>query len=91
MQSSHVAKQYHELVASFQKGSFGHIFMYAENDAGLVKGGFKGSLQDKEKIKAFLNLRGNFMRIRIYLISHIDHSWVLKDLAIGFLVTKLVA
>lgn len=89
-QSSHITKQFHEVVANFQGGSFGHLWVYAESDDGKIKGGYKGSLLNKNRIKSFLNLRGNYVRIRMYVVTHIDYEWVLKDLAVGFLVTKLV-
>tara|TARA_R100001463_G_scaffold55578_1_gene107220 strand:- start:1226 stop:2965 length:1740 start_codon:yes stop_codon:yes gene_type:complete len=90
MQASHVAKQFHEIVANFQGDSFGDVFIYGQNEEGLSKGGFKGSLKDKSKMKSFINLRGDRLRIRLYVITHKDYEWVLTDLAVGFLVTKIV-
>jgi hypothetical protein len=89
-QSSHITKQFHEVVANFQGGSFGHVWLYIESDDGKVRGGYKGSLKNKNRIKSFLNVRGNAARIRIYIVSHTNYEWVLKDLAVGFLVTRLV-
>lgn len=90
MQASHMQKQFHEIVANFQGGSFGHVFIYGENEGGVSKGGFKGSLIGKQKIKSFINLRGDRLRLRLFIISHKDYEWVLTDLAVGFLATKIV-
>lgn len=84
----HAVKQIHEIAATFQGGSFGHIWVYAQGEGSLVKGRKRGSLLGKEQIKTFMNLRGRRVRIRIYIVSHIDYDWVLTDFTIGFLAGK---
>ncbi len=81
----HSVKQLHEIGLTFQGGSFGHVWVYAQGEGSLVKGRARGSILGKEQVKTFVNLRGRRFRIRIYIVTHIDHDWVLTDLSLGFL------
>lgn len=81
----HMVKQLHEIGLTFQGGSFGHVWVYAQGEGSLVKGRARGSILGKEQIKTFVNLRGRRFRIRIYIVTHPDHDWVLTDLSLGFL------
>jgi len=89
MQGVHVPNQIHEIVTTFQGKSYGHLWVYAENEDGQVKGGFKGSLFQKTQHKSFINLRGRRIRVRLFIVSHTDFPWVLTDLTLGFLAGKL--
>ena len=89
MQGAHMTNQIHEVLSTFQSKSYGHVWVYAENEEGKVKGGYKGSLFNRVQVKSFLNLRGRRIRLRIYIISHIEYPWVLTDQSIGFLAGKL--
>lgn len=84
----HLVKQIHEIGVTFQGGSFGHVWVYAQGEGSLVKGRLRGTMLNKEQIKTFMNLRGRRVRVRIYIATHVDYDWVLTDLSIGFLEGK---
>lgn len=84
----HLVKQIHEIGLTFQGGSYGHVWVYAQGEGSLIKGRARGTLFGKEQIKTFMNLRSRRVRVRIYIASHVDYDWVLTDLSIGFLEGK---
>lgn len=84
----HKVKQIHEVGLTFQGGSYGHVWVYAQDESGTVKGRARGTLFGREQIKTFINLRSRRVRVRIYIATHVDYDWVLTDLSIGFLEGK---
>jgi len=82
----HNEKQVHRLDFSFRKHSFGHLWAYVESDDGKVSGQYKGEL--KEHMKVFTNVRGRRFRIRMFVATHHQHPWNLRDIAVGHLVGK---
>jgi hypothetical protein len=82
----HSEKQVHRLDFSFRKHSFGHLWAYVESDDGKVSGQYKGELE--EHMKVFTNVRGRRFRIRMFVATHHQHPWNLRDIAVGHLVGK---
>jgi hypothetical protein len=82
----HSEKQVHRLDFSFRKHSFGHLWAYVESDEGKVSGQYKGEL--KEHMKVFTNVRGRRFRIRMFIATHHQHPWNLRDIAVGHLIGK---
>ena len=79
----HSEKQVHRLDFSFRKHSFGHLWAYVESDDGKVSGQYKGEL--KEHMKVFTNVRGRRFRIRMFVATHHQHPWNLREMALGYL------
>ena len=85
----HIVKQIHEINLTFQGGSYGHVWVFAQSESSSsFKGRSRGTLFNKEQVKTFVNLRGRRVRVRVYIASHIDYDWVLTDMSIGFLAGK---
>tara|TARA_B110000495_G_scaffold99293_1_gene85869 strand:- start:369 stop:686 length:318 start_codon:yes stop_codon:yes gene_type:complete len=80
----HNEKQIHRIDLSFRKNSFGHLWLFVQNDEGKVKGQYKGEI--REHMKVFTNLRGRRVRIRMFVATHRDHPWNLREMSIGHLV-----
>lgn len=86
--AEHDAKQLHEIVVSFKPNSVGYLWGYAENEEGLVKGQYKGSIYGKPRVKIFLNMRGREFKIRLYVVTHTDHPWQIQEVALGHLLGR---
>ena len=84
----HGLKQLHEIVVSFKPNSVGYLWGYAQNEDGLVKGQYKGSIFGKPRVKVFLNLRGREFKVRLYLVTHVNHPWQIQEVALGHLIGK---
>ena len=88
--SSSNMKQWHELILSFRKNSWGNLWVYAQAEDGtLVSGQYKGSVYGKENIKTFINLRGRRMKFRIIMGTHKDHPWMITEVGVGYLEGKV--
>ena len=81
----HGLKPLHEIGVSFKPNSVGYLWGYAENEDGLVKGQYKGSIYGKPRVKIFLNLRGREFKIRLYMVTHTGHPWQIQEVALGHL------
>jgi hypothetical protein len=79
----HEEKQVHAIHLNFSKNSTGRLWVFVESDDGVVSGQYKGSITDK--VKVFTNLRGRRIRIRVYVVTHEEYPWNLRELAIGYL------
>jgi len=84
--NEHNEKQVHRVDLAFRKNSFGHLWLYVESDEGKVSGQYKGALQ--EHVKVFTNLRGRRFRVRMFVATHNDYPWNLREMAVGHLVGK---
>ena len=82
-------KQWHEIILSFRKNSWGNLWVYAQSEDGKISGQYKGSIYGKEKIKTFINLRGRRMKFRIIMVTHKDHPWMITEAAVGYLEGKV--
>ena len=82
----HNEKQIHRVDLRFHKNSVGHLFLYVQNDDGMVKGQYKGAL--KEHMKVFTNLRGRGFQICMMIVAHKDYPWAMREMAIGHLYGK---
>lgn len=82
----HNEKQVHRVDLRFHKNSIGHVFLYVKNDAGMVKGQYKGPI--KEHMKVFTNLRGRGFQICMMIAAHKDYPWAMREMAIGHLYGK---
>lgn len=79
----HNEKQLHRLDLSFHKNSTGHLWGYVKSDDGLVKGQYKGEL--KEHMKVFTNIRGRRFKVRLFIATHKQYPWALREIAVGHL------
>ena len=82
-------KQWHEIILSFRRNSWGNLWVYAQSEDGKISGQYKGSIYGKEKIKTFINLRGRRMKFRIIMVTHKDHPWMITEAAVGYLEGKV--
>lgn len=82
----HSEKQVHRVDLHFTPKSAGHVWLYVESDEGKVSGQYKGSI--KEHVKVFTNLRGRTFRIKMFVATHHDHPWNLREMAVGHLLGK---
>ena len=87
--SSSNMKQWHEIVLSFRRNSWGNLWVYAQAEDGTISGQYKGSIYGKQKIKTFINLRGRRMKFRIIMVTHKDHPWMITEAAVGYLEGKV--
>ena len=79
----HSEKQVHSVHLNFSKNSVGRLWVFVESDEGLVNGQYKGTIIDK--VKVFTNLRGRRFRIRMFVVTHDDHPWNLREMVLGYL------
>jgi len=77
----HNEKQFYRCDLAFRKNSVGYLWMYVKGDEEKVKGQYKGPI--KEHMKVFTNLRGRAFKIQMFVATHNDHPWALRDLAVG--------
>tara|TARA_R110002167_G_scaffold15560_11_gene62069 strand:- start:1472 stop:2437 length:966 start_codon:yes stop_codon:yes gene_type:complete len=77
-------KNFLEVFLKFKTGSLGYLGVYAQTEDGLESGRWLGEIVDDE-IKVFLNMRGKQLKIRIYVITNTNASWLLKDFQVGYL------
>lgn len=82
----HNEKQLHRLDLSFHKNSTGHLWGYAKSDDGLVKGQYKGLIQ--EHMKVFFNLRGRRFKFKLFIATHNDYPWALREMSVGHMYGK---
>jgi hypothetical protein len=77
----HNEKQCHRVDMSFRKNSTGYLWLYVKGEEEKVKGQYKGLI--KEHMKVFTNLRGRSFKIQMFVVTHNDHPWALREMAIG--------
>jgi hypothetical protein len=82
----HNEKQLHRIDLSFHKNSTGHLWGYGKSDDGLVKGQYKGLIQ--EHMKVFMNLRGRRFKFKLFVATHNNYPWALREMSIGHLFGK---
>jgi len=86
--NEHNNKQIHRIDYNFSKNSFGHLWAYVQSDSekGKISGQYKGLI--KENMRVFTNIRGRRFRVKTFIVSHKDHPWNLREMAVGHLVGK---
>ena len=79
-------KNFMEVVLKFKTGSMGHMAVYAQTENGLSAGRWMGDISTSDTHKLFINLRGKQLKLRIYIVSRVNATWLLKDLSTGFII-----
>ena len=82
----HNEKQVHRIDLSFHKNSFGALWGYVCNELGEYKGQYKGEIE--EHMKVFTNLRGRRFKAKLFIVTHPQYPWALREMALGHLYGK---
>lgn len=75
-------KEVYRVDLSFHTNSVGHLWLYAQNDLGKVSGQYKGAI--KETVKVFTNLRGRRFKLKMFVATHEDYPWAMREMAVGY-------
>jgi hypothetical protein len=86
--NEHNNKQVHRLDFNFSTGSFGHLWAYIQSDSeqGKVSGQYKGPIENN--VRVFTNIRGRRFRVKLFIATHKDYPWNLREMAVGHLTGK---
>ena len=76
-------KHFMEVVLKFKTESKGYMGVYAETEDGLVAGRWMDTIAFQDTHKVFIDLRGKQLKLRVFIITRIDLTWLLKDISIG--------
>jgi hypothetical protein len=79
-------KEVYRIDLSFHTNSIGHLWLYIQNDTGKVSGQYKGAI--KETVKVFTNLRGRRFKIKMFVATHEDYPWAMREMAVGYNIGK---
>lgn len=79
-------KEIYRVDLSFHTNSIGHLWLYVQNDTGQVSGQYKGAI--KEIVKVFTNLRGRRFKIKMFVATHEDYPWAMREMAVGYNIGK---
>lgn len=79
-------KEVYRVDLSFHTNSIGHLWLYAQNDLGKVSGQYKGEI--KETVKVFTNLRGRRFKLKMFVATHEDYPWAMREMAVGYNIGK---
>ena len=79
-------KEVYRIDLSFHTNSTGHAWLYIQNDSGKVSGQYKGPI--KEIVKVFTNLRGRRFKIKMFVATHKDYPWAMREMAVGYNIGK---
>jgi len=75
-------KEVYRVDLNFHKNSYGFLWLFVQNDEGRVSGQYKGEI--KETIKVFTNLRGRRFRTKMFIATHENYPWALREIAVGY-------
>ncbi len=75
-------KEVYRVDLTFHRNSFGHIWLYMQNDKGQVSGQYKGAIE--ENMKVFTNLRGRRFRIKMFVATHDQYPWAMREMSVGY-------
>ncbi len=75
-------KDVYRIDLSFHKNSYGFLWLFIQNDEGKTSGQFKGEIQ--ETVKVFTNLRGRRFRVKMFIGTHPDYPWAMREMAVGY-------
>lgn len=81
-------KEVYRIDLNFHKNSYGHLWLYVQNDTGKVSGQYKGQIKDKETVKVFTNIRGRRFRTKMFIATHKDYPWAMREMAVGYNIGK---
>lgn len=75
-------KEVYRVDLTFHTNSFGHLWLYMQNDLGQVSGQYKGAIT--ENMKVFTNLRGRRFRIKMFVATHDQYPWAMREMSVGY-------
>lgn len=75
-------KEVYRVDLTFHTNSLGHIWLYMQNDKGQVSGQYKGAIT--ENMKVFTNLRGRRFRIKMFVATHDQYPWAMREMSVGY-------
>lgn len=75
-------KEVYRVDLTFHTNSFGHIWLYVQNELGQVSGQYKGAVE--ENIKIFTNIRGRRFRIQMFVATHDQYPWAMREMSVGY-------
>jgi hypothetical protein len=84
--SESAEKEVYRIDLSFHTNSIGHAWLYIQNDAGKVSGQYKGPI--KEIVKVFTNLRGRRFKLKLFIATHENYPWAMREMAVGYNIGK---
>lgn len=79
-------KEIYRVDLSFHTNSIGHLWLYVQNDTEKVSGQYKGEI--KETVKVFTNLRGRRFKLKMFVATHEDYPWAMREMAVGYNIGK---
>jgi hypothetical protein len=85
MATPEMIKHFMELMLKMQTASKGHMGVYFQTENGRMTGRWYGDVEAKDAHKIFYALRGKQLRIRVYIITKLEQTWVIKDFASGYI------
>ena len=75
-------KEVYRVDLTFHRNSFGHLWLYLQNDIGKVSGQYKGPIE--ENMKVFTNLRGRRFRVKMFVATHDQYPWAMREMSVGY-------
>jgi hypothetical protein len=75
-------KEVYRVDLTFHRNSFGHVWLYIQNDKGQVSGQYKGEIE--ENMKIFTNLRGRRFKVKMFVATHDQYPWALREISVGY-------
>ena len=81
-------KEVYRIDLNFHKNSYGHLWLYVQNDTGKVSGQYKGQIKEKETVKVFTNIRGRRFRVKMFVATHKEYPWAMREMAVGYNIGK---
>lgn len=75
-------KDVYRIDLNFHRNSFGYLWLYAQTDSGKVSGQCKGFITDNMKV--FTNLKGYRFRLKMFIATHEDYPWALREISVGY-------
>jgi hypothetical protein len=84
--SESAEKEVYRIDLSFHTNSIGHAWLYIQNDSGKVSGQYKGPI--KEIVKVFTNLRGRRFKLKLFVATHENYPWAMREMAVGYNIGK---
>jgi hypothetical protein len=85
-----VTKQFLEVILTFAPGSVGHVGLFVETDEGKYDGRWHGNIEGTDSLKAFVNVRGRKIRLRLYVVAEPGATWTVNDVTVGYLPQQVV-
>lgn len=80
--SESTTKDLYRVDLTFEESSLGHVWLYAINESKKVSGQYKGEIRDN--IKVFTNLKGKRFKIKMFVATHKDFPWSMREMSLGY-------